>query len=67
MTISQAARHLGVSSFLMKRWEAEGLLKPSARTPGGHRRYTEEDLAPFAAEREPGHGGAVRLVRKENA
>lgn len=56
LTITQAAERLGVSTLLMKRWDQEGLLSPSLRTPGGHRRYTEQDLEGYEARREANRG-----------
>ena len=44
--ISLAARICGVCSKTLRRWEIRGLLKP-ARTPGGHRRYSQEALINF--------------------
>ena len=41
VSIGQAAKELGVSIPTLRRWEAQGKIKPE-RTPSGHRRY---DLA----------------------
>ena len=43
LSVEEAAKILGVSKSTMRRWEAEGRLKPE-RTPGGHRRYRSEEL-----------------------
>ena len=43
MNIREASEYLHVSQGTLRRWEREGLLKP-ARTDGGHRRYSEQDL-----------------------
>ena len=43
LSVEEAAKFLGVSKSTMRRWEAEGRLKPD-RTPGGHRRYRSEEL-----------------------
>ena len=43
MNIKEASEFLHVSQGTLRRWEKEGLIKPS-RTEGGHRRYTKEDL-----------------------
>jgi excisionase family DNA binding protein len=43
LTTQQAAKYLGVSIRTLYRWEDSGLLKPR-RTPGGHRRYSREDI-----------------------
>ncbi len=37
VTISEAADALGVSVQTLRRWEAEGRLKPDERTSGGQR------------------------------
>ena len=42
-TIKQAAELLGVSDDTLRRWEAEGKIKP-VRTKGNHRRYADDDL-----------------------
>lgn len=43
MNIKDASEYLHVAQGTLRRWEREGLIKPS-RTEGGHRRYSEEDL-----------------------
>jgi len=43
LTAREAAQHLHVSLFTLGRMEKEGLLAPF-RTPGGHRRYSQEML-----------------------
>ncbi|MCF3103907.1 MerR family transcriptional regulator [Streptomyces roseoverticillatus] len=35
----------GLTVRTLHHWDAIGLLSPSRRTPGGHREYTEDDLA----------------------
>jgi len=42
--IGDAARLLGVSSATLRLWERQGLIRP-ARTSGGGRRFSEDDLA----------------------
>jgi putative resolvase len=39
LTISETAQALGVSMKTLRRWDRDGLLKPTEVTPGGHRRY----------------------------
>ena len=46
LTISEAARFLGVSLSTVRRWSDAGVL-PSYRTPGGQRRYSREQLEAF--------------------
>ncbi|MDQ3044302.1 MAG: helix-turn-helix domain-containing protein [Chloroflexota bacterium] len=43
LTIAQACQILGVDESTMRRWSDAGKV-PVFRTPGGHRRYTEDDL-----------------------
>ena len=43
VTISQAARYLGVNIMTLRRWDEEGKLKP-IKTFGKHRRYDINDL-----------------------
>jgi excisionase family DNA binding protein len=53
LTISQAARELGVSLSTIRRWTNLGYL-PSYRTPGGQRRFSREQLEQFLASLERG-------------
>jgi excisionase family DNA binding protein len=46
LTASQAARHLGVSISTVRRWSDAGHLT-GYRTPGGQRRFSEEQLDAF--------------------
>ena len=41
--ISEAAKHVGVESHVLRYWEEE-LDLPIGRTEMGHRHYTEEDI-----------------------
>jgi len=43
LTISEVSERLGITIDSLRKWERKGVLKP-IRTPGGHRRYSEEDL-----------------------
>jgi excisionase family DNA binding protein len=43
MTAKEAASKLHISLFTLRKIEKEGLMVPY-RTPGGHRRYSEEML-----------------------
>lgn len=43
LSVSDAARYLGVSSSTIRRWERENKIL-SVRTPGGHRRFSLKDL-----------------------
>ena len=44
MSIGQAACVLGVAVVTLRRWDKTGRLTPAWRTPGGHRRYSMDDL-----------------------
>ena len=54
LSVSQAARLLGVSVSSLRAWAAVGDV-PHARTAGGHRRFRRDDLQHFLAE----HGGTL--------
>jgi len=69
LAIGDAARLLGVCTKTLRRWDANGRLKPSHRTVGDHRRYSRmqvlvflhddaNDLVPFGI-RESMPGAAV--------
>lgn len=47
LAIGDAARFIGVSKKSMRRWDKNGLLNCSYRTPGTHRRYLKKDLLDF--------------------
>jgi excisionase family DNA binding protein len=49
LTINQACRYLGVDQSTLRRWSDAGKV-PVFRTPGGHRRYAEEDLRALVGE-----------------
>ena len=53
LTVSAAARLLGVSSSSLRAWAAAGRV-PHVRTPGGHRRFELDELIRWLSER----GGA---------
>lgn len=44
LSTGAAAMRLGVSVKTLQRWDREGRLVPSARTPGGRRLYSESQL-----------------------
>jgi DNA-binding transcriptional MerR regulator len=44
LRIGEAAARVGVSSRTLRYYEELGLLTPSGRTPGGARRYTDDDI-----------------------
>jgi putative resolvase len=45
VSVSEAAKALGVAAITLRRWEAKGLLVP-ARTTTGHRRYDLSKIQP---------------------
>jgi excisionase family DNA binding protein len=53
ITLGQACKLLGVNESTLRRWADAGHVR-SFRTPGGHRRFSEEDLRALVA----GRGGA---------
>jgi DNA-binding transcriptional MerR regulator len=52
LRIGEAAARVGVSCRTLRYYEELGLLSPSERTPGGARRYSEDDVARLAHIRE---------------
>lgn len=48
LSIDQACRMLGVDQSTLRRWSDSGKV-PVFRTPGGHRRYAEDDLKAIVA------------------
>lgn len=44
MNIGQAARESGISSKMIRHYEAIGLIAQPARSAGGYRTYSEKDL-----------------------
>ena len=50
MSISEAARCLGVSIPTLRRWHRSGQLVPRLRTPGGHRRCAGDEVADSAGD-----------------
>ena len=53
LTVSEAAGHLGVSLSTIRRWSDAGHLR-GYRTPGGQRRFTQEQLDEFMASLQRG-------------
>lgn len=59
---------LGVSRRQLQYWSQTGLVAPSVQTPGGHGRYTFEDLVALkAAKRLIDAGVSVQRIRKSIA
>ena len=57
MALGEASRILGVDVTTLRRWSDAGMIQ-TFRTPGGHRRFTEADLAAFVRRR---HSATARL------
>ena len=55
LTVSEAARHLGVSISTVRRWSDAGHLK-GYRTPGGQRRFSVAQLDEFLDSLRPRGG-----------
>ena len=55
ITLGQACKLLGVNESTLRRWADAGHVR-SFRTPGGHRRFSEEDLRGLVAGRGAGAG-----------
>lgn len=69
LTLGQAARVLGIHPTTLRRWTDEGVL-PCLRTPGGHRRFLQEDLDAFLqSQTDTGHhepsGALVRSMIRQ--
>ena len=62
MSISEAAKLVGVAPGTLRRWEREGKIKPE-RTAGGNRRYTLAMLKPHMVHRSPVEKKTVAYAR----
>ena len=63
LNVQRAARRLGVSPVTIRRWTASGFL-PCTRTPGGHRRFRQEDVDELAQLIRGSNPLAARLARE---
>lgn len=68
LSISEAAKYLGVSAQTLRRWEATGKIKSVRHPLSGYRFYQLADLAPFRLEFQSGESrtpaiGAVFSMR----
>ena len=63
LSTSQAARVLGVSLGTVRRWSDMGYLK-SYRTPGGQRRFSQDQIEEFLNSLQ---GGRFRPDEREHA
>ncbi len=67
--LGRACEILGVNQSTVRRWADSGQIR-SFRTPGGHRRFAEEDLLAMTREapgRELGSAAVSRIRRQLNA
>ncbi|WP_040622384.1 MerR family transcriptional regulator [Mycobacterium parascrofulaceum] len=48
LTTSEVAKRFRVDSSAVRRWVSENRLRPTIKTPGGHYRFSEDDLAAFS-------------------
>jgi excisionase family DNA binding protein len=67
ITSNDLATRLGVSRATILRAVARGLLKPTAVTPGGHRRFVPEDVEGLAPAGRSGKRGGGLVSSKEAA
>jgi excisionase family DNA binding protein len=59
LSTSQAAHALGVSLGTIRRWSDMGYLE-SYRTPGGQRRFSQDQIEQFLHSLQPGSSSAVQ-------
>ncbi len=66
-TSQQMAEQVGLSVDTIRRMDKRGEFKPSHATPGGQRRYTEDDVMRFLETRRRATGGsrcrAISFIR----
>ena len=62
LSIGQAALLLGVSISTLRRWEKEGFLLPSFRTPGRHRRFALTTLEALFSDHQSPAASAPRAI-----
>jgi putative resolvase len=63
VSIGQASDLSGVAVSTLRRWEAEGRLRPSFRTCGGHRRYSYFELNTLCGNVNPAERKVVAYAR----
>ena len=63
--VGDVAKIIGISRRQLQYWDETDLVRPGARTPGGHARYAFEDLVALkAAKRLIDAGVSVQRIRK---
>jgi excisionase family DNA binding protein len=65
LTPREVAEMLGVRVTTVGRWARTGVLKPVARTPGGHRRYDRTDVRALQEAAEYGTGPERRQLEQD--
>ena len=63
LNVQRAALRLGVAPHTVRRWSASGLL-PCTRTPGGHRRFRQDDVDALALQLGGTSQAAARRARE---
>lgn len=63
LSLSQAASLLGVDEATLRHWADQGKVR-TFRTPGGHRRFLEEDLRALMAPARPKRGDVAATLRR---
>ncbi len=63
LSLSQAAALLGVDEATLRHWADQGKVQ-TFRTPGGHRRFLEEDLRALMAPVRPARGDVAATLRR---
>ncbi len=58
LTLGEASQALGVDASTLRGWTDAGRIR-AYRTPGGHRRYRQDDLAAFLQLQQQGQGGRL--------
>ena len=63
VSVGQASELLGVAVSTLRRWEADGRLRPAFRTCGGHRRYSLLSLNQICGKSSPEQRKVVAYAR----
>jgi len=63
LALSQAAAILGVDEATLRHWADLGKVQ-TFRTPGGHRRFLEDDIRALMAPARPGRGEMAATLRR---
>ena len=63
VSVGQASEILGIAVSTLRRWEAEGRLRPAFRTCGGHRRYSMLALNQICGKSNPEQRKTVAYAR----